>query len=143
MTGLRGDGIFFTIANLINKIRRLNYRHVAPDVLLIALSLYISLWMRVGGDPELLSHVKVLNKYIALFIAIRLATFIAVGVYDVIWRFISLKDSLKLGRGILFSSVLLISATYIIDIGRLPRSIFFIDASLSLVLLAGDRKSVV
>jgi FlaA1/EpsC-like NDP-sugar epimerase len=119
-------------------VRKLNYRHLLPDLFIMAFSLYGSLFLRVDMNG-LMQHLPTLNRLLPIFIFLRVATFIATGVYDIIWRYMSLEDTFKLLKGILISSLLIVAATYFIDIGRLPRSVFFIDSMLITLGLAGIR----
>ncbi len=122
------------------KVKRLNYRHLVPDTLVILFSFYLSLLLRVG--PEGFSqYLQVLNRHIPLFLMLRLGIFTALGVYDIIWRYISLGDAAKLAKAVLLSTLITISTTYLVDIGRIPRAVFFIDAFLGLLLLGGVRFS--
>lgn len=118
--------------------RRLNPRHVFTDIFLILASLYLSLFLRLGTD-EFHEFFHVLNKHAALYLVIRLGTFVTLGVYDIIWRYFSTRDAMRLGRAVLLSSVLIVASSYIVDIGRLPRAVFFIDSALVLLLLGGIR----
>ncbi|MEQ1878944.1 MAG: nucleoside-diphosphate sugar epimerase/dehydratase, partial [Bdellovibrionia bacterium] len=122
----------------LNRLRRLNYRHVLPDILVMVLSLYLSLFWRVS-QAELGSHLLTLNKLLPIFVLLRLSTLIAAGVYNIIWRYVSLEDVWKLIKGVLLSALIIIAATYLMDIGRLPRSIFVIDTVLVLLGMAGFR----
>src|SRR5688572_11057093 len=122
---------------MLSQFQRLNHRHVLPDAFAIVLSFYVSLYLRVGSEfPQ---FVGVLNRHILLILVIRLATFTALGVYDIIWRYVSLGDAAKLARAVSFSTLLIIASTYLIDLGRVPRAVFFIDALFVLCLLGGGR----
>jgi FlaA1/EpsC-like NDP-sugar epimerase len=125
---------------MFSKLKRLNYRHFLPDAIIVAGSLYASLFLRVGLE-ESKPHLHVLNSYLLLFVGLRLATLFALGVYDIIWRFISLRDAALLFRALVLSSIIEIAASYILDLGRLPRAIFFIDTALAMSLLTGLRLS--
>lgn len=123
---------------MLARLRRLNYRHLIPDICLITVSLYGSLYLRVGWEG-LHQFLGRLNSHFLIFLSIRMATFITLGVYDIIWRYVSLKDALVLVKGIMASSVIIIAASYVVDIGRLPRATFFIDTVLLILLLGGVR----
>lgn len=113
-------------------------RHMAVDAVLILIALYISLWMRLG-ELRLGDHVHVLNRLALLFVAIRLVTFLAFGVYQSLWRYISTFDANRLGAAVLLSTSLMVSLTYIVSVGVLPRSFFIIDAFVCPALLMGVR----
>jgi len=114
-------------------------RHMALDAVLIVFALYISLWMRLG-ELHLEQHVHVLNRLALGFVVIRLVTFLAFGVYQSLWRYISTHDATRLAAAVLASLPLMVSLTYLFsDIGTLPRSFFIIDAFVCPALLMGVR----
>ncbi len=123
---------------MISKIKRLNYRHVLPDVVIFTLSFYASLYLRVDW-ADFYRFLPVLNKHIALFVGIRLCTFASLGIYDIIWRYISMSDAQRLIRASAISTLIIIAATYVVDIGHLPRATFFIDLLLATTLLGMIR----
>ena len=84
---------------------------------------------------------SVIHRHAPLFLLIRLGAFVALGVYDIIWRYASMKDAERLFKAVVLSSVLIIAASYVVDIGRLPRAVFFIDAFLVLLLFRGNPVS--
>ena len=124
----------------MNRLKRVSWRHLVPDILITAGSLYLSLILRTDFE-ETQVFLPVLHQLVPIFVGIRVSTFAFFGVYDVIWRYISMRDSLKILRALLLSTVLFISATFFVDIGRLPRSIFVIDFILSFLALTGVRVS--
>lgn len=123
---------------ILSRFRRLNYRHVLPDAVLILICLYGALFLRLDSG-ELPNFLPTLNRLVPLFLSIRLITFTMTGVYDIIWRYVSLDDAVRLVRGILVSSVLILATSFLVDIGRLPRAVFFIDTFLLILLLTGMR----
>ena len=94
---------------MVKLLRRVNYRHILPDLLLITGSLYLSLYMRVGWDV-LPQHLPTLHRYIIFFVLVKLTTFICFGIYDIIWRYISMLDGMKLFRTVLISSSLIVES---------------------------------
>lgn len=118
--------------------RFIRYPHLAFDALVVSASVYLSLFMRVGWE-ELPRYLPILTRYLFFFVVARLTTFYYSGVYEILWRYVSLKDALKLARAVGISSVIIIAGTYLIDIGRLPRATFFIDALFATLLLTGLR----
>lgn len=106
----------------------------------MAVSLYLSVFIRVSPS-ETAQHMNVLGSLLPVFILIRIGTFSALGVYNIIWRYVSLSDVTRLLKGIALSSLIIVAATYFIDLGRLPRSVFFIDALLVTLGLLGLRMS--
>lgn len=122
----------------MKRLKRLNYRHIIPDIFLIILSFYASLFLRLdwGGMQ---AYIPILNRYLLLFIGLKLAALLTLGAYDIIWRYVSASDAVKIVKAIIFATLLVITATFFMDLGKLPRSIFLIDAVLITILLTGIR----
>lgn len=118
---------------------RFSIRHMAVDGLLILASLYISLWLRLG-EARLDDHLEVLNRLALGFVAIRLLTFLVMGVYQSLWRYISTDDATRLALAVLVSTPLMVSLSYAFSgFGFLPRSFFAIDALMCTALVMGVR----
>lgn len=116
-----------------------SFKHMAADAVLLALSLYLSLWLRLG-DAKLAQHLATLNQLLPWLIGARLLTLLAAGVYQSLWRYISTHDASRLAGAIVFSVPLLISVTYANPTaGYLPRSLFIIDAFVATALLMSMR----
>jgi len=118
---------------------RFSFKHLATDAILLLASLYLSLWLRLG-ETRLDEHIETLNLLAAGFVLIRLVVFLAFGVYRSMWRYISTPDAITLASAILTSTPLMVSLTYIVPTwGYLPRSLFVIDALMSMALLMSVR----
>lgn len=116
-----------------------SFKHMAIDALLIVVSLYFSMWLRLG-EGRLDDHLAMLNRMALGFVIIRLITFLAFGVYQSLWRYISTYDATRLTLAVMASLPLYISLTYFFaDFGFLPRSFFVIDAFVCSALLMGIR----
>ncbi|MCQ8780040.1 hypothetical protein NQU49_25915, partial [Escherichia coli] len=89
------------------------FKHVAVDLILVAASLYVSLWLRLGSR-NLEDHVSTLNALAVGFVAIRIFVFLGFGVYQSLWRYVSTFDATKLGEAVLFSTPLMMSLTYLV-----------------------------
>ncbi len=125
---------------VLKLLGRIKFRHILPDILIIVASLYLALMVRIGGDDSsLATQLSVFNKYVPIFVILRILTLTATGAYDIIWRYISVRDSLSLAYSVFISSLIIISSTYLLDMGRVPRSVFIIDAIIVLMGLAGMR----
>lgn len=107
---------------------RIAFKHMAADSVLILASLYLSLWIRLG-EARIDEHVDSLNRLAAAFLVIRLLSLTGFGVYQSMWRYISIFDAIRLAKAVGFSMFLMISLTYLApELGYLPRSFFIIDA---------------
>src|ERR1700722_15165741 len=119
--------------------RTLSAKHLATDLFLMTISLYVSLFLRTGS-ATIDQHLQALEYWTPIFLAIRLLCYIGFGVYQCMWRYVSTPDAIRLSEATGFSVLCMISATYIYrDFGTLPRSFFFIDAVVCLALLTGAR----
>ena len=119
-------------------LKRVKYRHILPDMVLVIASLYASLFLRVGWEG-FSYYSSILNRYLPLFVLLRIGTFLAMGIYDIVWRYVSLKDVIKLVKAVALSSLMIVSASYLVNVGHLPRAIFYIDCILLPILLVGIR----
>ncbi len=115
-----------------------SFLHLGADAALILVALYISLWMRLG-ELQLEDHVHVLNRLAALFVVIRLLFFVGFGVFESMWRYFSTHDAIRLSGAVLSSMPLLVSSTYVVSVGLLPRSFFVIDVFVCTALLVSAR----
>jgi FlaA1/EpsC-like NDP-sugar epimerase len=119
--------------------RNLGLKHVLADVIVITLSLFAALYLRTGtlaADQ----HLEALERWTSVFVILRLLSLIGFGVYQSMWRYISIPDAFKVAEATAFSVPLVISATYIFpELGYLPRSFFFIDGILCGGLLMASR----
>lgn len=122
----------------MTRFRRVNWRHFLADSVLITVSLYTSLLIRLDWS-SFFDKASILTNYLAIFLFLRLVTMILLGVYDIIWRYVSIADSIKVVRATFISTFFIIAASYLLEMGKLPRSFYFIDLCLSTLLLSGAR----
>lgn len=121
-------------------IGRINVRHFLTDVLMSALTFYISLYLRVNPEDARF-YLSDLFRILPFVIVSRACFFVYFETYNIIWRYVSAVDAFRLGKSILASSLVVVSITYLFEIGIIPRSIYFIDAFLLLAILTGLRLS--
>jgi FlaA1/EpsC-like NDP-sugar epimerase len=77
-----------------------------------------------------------------LILFIRLTTFHFFRLYNITWRFTSITDLLSIIKAITVSSIIIVASLYFINrYEGYPRSIFFIDWLLLIVLVGGSRLS--
>ncbi len=121
------------------QLRHLSWSHLGADLFLLAFSLWVSLWMRVGWDnlSEYGLQLLILTPIFLLIQTVLLASF---GVYQTLWRFTSARDAFSLGAGLILSIPFMASVNYILsDLFFIPRSIVFIHAFVALAFLLGAR----
>ncbi|MGE3974626.1 MAG: polysaccharide biosynthesis protein [Bdellovibrionales bacterium] len=104
---------------------RINWRHLLPDLAVMIFSFYAALYLRVETEG-FVSYAPVLTLYLPLFLLINVVTFTLMGVYDIIWRYVSAADAVKLIKATSLATALLFISAYLLEFGMLPRSFFFI-----------------
>lgn len=102
-------------------------------------SLYGALYLRVG--PELFTrYAPQFLLFIPVFLLIRFAVMTALKCYSVMWRYISTVDAVRLTQAILASTSGIVALTFFWEsLLRLPRSVYIIEALLSMMGLMGVR----
>jgi FlaA1/EpsC-like NDP-sugar epimerase len=115
---------------------------ICCDILLIAFSYYFSFMIRFEMDIPSHFFLTMLTT-LPLVILIRFGSFWYFGLYRGMWRFASIDDLLSIIKAISASSVLIILFLYLINqfLGY-PRSIFFIDWLMLIILVGGFRFSI-
>ncbi|MGB2964899.1 MAG: nucleoside-diphosphate sugar epimerase/dehydratase, partial [Anaerolineales bacterium] len=114
------------------------------DIFLIAFAMYASFWIRFDGNiPEI--FFANLKYYILLVLAIKLGFLMYYNMYDISWRFFSLRESLNLFKAIALSSVslgllLFFLKTYA-PFREFPRSVILLDFIFSLIFISALRIS--
>lgn len=114
--------------------------HLIPDTVIVVVSLYFSLIVRVSFE-ELPQHIADLHNYLPLVIAVRLLVNWLFGVYEIMWRYISPRDAMVIARATLTSSVAIMAISFILAdwYGHLPRSVYIIDFMTVTLGLLGVR----
>ncbi|MCB0378286.1 MAG: polysaccharide biosynthesis protein [Bdellovibrionales bacterium] len=118
----------------------INWRHILLDLPLIALSLYLSIYLRVGPD-EYYTYLETTHAYVIISVLCRLGVFLLLRVYNILWRFVSANDVFRLTQAVLLSSAIIITVSFLFSdqFGRMPRSVYFIDSMVVLFMLLGVR----
>lgn len=121
------------------------------DILIITFSLYLSFLLRF--DYTLDAKYKILFiEVLPFFILIKLSAFGFFRMYKISWRFVGLNElfnivnALVVSESILMSWILIPLPSFLkflnsFNFEGFPRSIFLIDAALSIILLSGLRIS--
>ena len=120
--------------------RRISPRHFVPDAVIVVLSLYVALFLRVGSDAYV-DWIRQLHLALPVTLVLRMGCLIAFGCYAVMWRYISVVDTVRLARAVAVSTALIVLVAFFLpdQVGRLPRAVYFIDALLSGLGLFGIR----
>lgn len=120
--------------------RRISPRHFVPDAAIVVVSLYVALFLRVGSEG-FLEWIRPLHFALPIVLFLRMACLMAFGCYAVMWRYISVVDTVRLVKAVAASAVLIILFAFFLpdQIGRLPRAVYFIDSLLAGLGLFGIR----
>ncbi len=112
---------------------------VVLDVVLIVLA-YVTAHLLVFGPLEQAGVLSVVVETLPAVIVLKLAAFLAVGVYRGIWRYVGVDDYFVFAKGVGAGSLLCVVAFLVaFRFQGLSRAVFTLDALLLFVLLAGSR----
>jgi len=123
--------------NLINK--RNFWIILCIDFLLLCLAYFLSYLIRFEGKipPEVILNIK---HTIWLIIPLKLLVFFEFKLYKGMWRYTGINDLINLIKAIFVSSTIIILVIlYVRRFEGYPRSVFIIDAFLTLFFIGGIR----
>jgi len=126
-------------AFLVNVSHKRRIFEVFLDAFLITLA-YYSAWSLLYRDFEESTSWVLFRETLPLLVLIKLAAFLAVGVYRGLWRYTGLGDVITFAKGVALGStacMLAVLAIYRFD--GFSRKVFFVDALLLLVAVMGSR----
>lgn len=98
----------------------------------------LSFWLRVGEELFTV-YWSVFFKFLALYIPIRIAVFHFLGIYKILWRYVTAQDAVKIAKAVVLSSAVLLGFTYLVDIKELPRSVFIMEMIVATTGIMGAR----
>jgi UDP-GlcNAc:undecaprenyl-phosphate GlcNAc-1-phosphate transferase len=111
---------------------------VVLDAILIAFAYYAACVLRF--DTDLPRYYPLFLQSLPIVIACQLAGLYAAGVYQGIWRYISVLDLWDFGKGLLYGALLSVLAlVYLYRFQGYSRAVFVIDVLLLGVLVIGSR----
>lgn len=117
---------------------------LAADMILIVVSIYGSFWMRFGGAVPF-NFRENLVYYSLLALAVKLPFFGFFNLYNISWRFFSLRESLKLFQALTLSSLTFGLLLFFLKTRpafvTFPRSILLLDYIFSMGLIGTLRIS--
>jgi FlaA1/EpsC-like NDP-sugar epimerase/EAL domain-containing protein (putative c-di-GMP-specific phosphodiesterase class I) len=131
----------------ISKIR--NRYYFIVDILIFLMVTTLSLIIRLDGNIGAISDYQSMLCFATLlFASIKLTTLISFGIYSRFWQYAGARDFVDIAVAILLATVIEgfalafiynLSGSRFSVISNLPRSLFLIDALLSLVAISGFR----
>jgi FlaA1/EpsC-like NDP-sugar epimerase len=119
-----------------------NRHFLVLDALFLCLTPLLALVLRLDRFTISPSYVNSILVYTALALVIRLAVFHFFGLYRRFWRYASIDDMVQIITAVLLSTALIIAIVIpllVVIPLSLPRSLYFIDALLVLMLVGGSR----
>jgi len=134
------------MSRLNHPVYRNRVLQVVADALLVALAFFLAFQLRFLDEPHGWPHrYQVLFvQSVGIVIAVKIAVFIASGLYQKWWRYVSGRDFLLILRAVAVASAILV---VFFAVARpfahaLPRAVEVTDFVLTLVLIAGARLAV-
>ena len=116
------------------------------DILLISFAMYISFWLRFDGMIPA-QYIKSLPYFILLALFLKLSFMVLFNLYDILWRFVSLGELIKIFKALSLGSLALGMALFLLRIYMpfkatpFPRLILLVDYIFSLILIGSFRIS--
>ena len=126
-------------------MRHLLSRHrlgqLLGDAAIVALAWWLAFELRFdNGLPP--KYQQLFDRTIFLVLAIKLVVFVAFGLYNRWWRYVSIRDMWAAARAVIVASVVADLTVYLVSPVhgfRLPRSIAAVDLLLTLAFVTGTR----
>ena len=117
---------------------------LTADALLICFAMFASFWLRFDGRiPHI--FLQYMGVYFAFALVLNISLLSLHGLYNITWRFFSLKELVKLLQAVAIASILMAVARFVFkpwDPFRMfPRSVLLLDLNFNIVLLGGLRIS--
>ena len=114
---------------------------VSTHVCVFALSLWAGFLLRFDfAVPE--EYGALLLRTLPIFIAVKLVAFWLFNQYSGWWRYVTLHDLLGIGRAAGVAALSLAGVILIADLREFPRSVFILDAVMTVVMLSTIRVSI-
>jgi UDP-GlcNAc:undecaprenyl-phosphate GlcNAc-1-phosphate transferase len=127
------------VAFLVDLSYKRRIFEVLLDVVLIALSYYIAYLVAFGplrGDEPQRRFLLA----VPVLVSVKLLTFLAMGVYRGLWRYVSVENLIVFARAVLIGSVAsVLVLLFAFRFAGFSRVVFVLDGLILLVLLAGSR----
>ena len=133
---IKENAVFAFLVNVSHKRRLFE---VFLDAFLITLA-YYSAFALLFASFESSTNWDLFLKTLPLLIAIKLGSFLAVGVYRGLWRYTSIGDLITFLKGVLLGSTLSVLAVLLIyRFQGFSRTVFILDGILLLLAVVGSR----
>ena len=122
-------------------INRHRLPQLAADLVIVVAAWFFAFRLRFDTDLPVYYEKYVSWEILGLVAAIKLAVFALFGFYNRWWRYVSTRDMWGAARGVLAASLVtfLVFSFFDIHAADVPRTVWAIDALLTLALVAGSR----
>jgi FlaA1/EpsC-like NDP-sugar epimerase len=111
------------------------------DIILVTAALLLAFLLRFEGRiPP--ADWDVLRETMLAIVLIKIGTFYLSGLYERMWRYVSMKELNTLLRAVAISSLVIVILLFYIQRTAFPRTVIVIDALLTLLLVGGVRFGV-
>jgi FlaA1/EpsC-like NDP-sugar epimerase len=122
-------------------INRHRLPQVGADLVIVVAAWYLAFRLRFDEFLPVYYEQYVSWELLGLVAAIKLAVFALFGFYNRWWRYVSTRDMWGAARGVLAASLVVFLVFSFFEVHRadVPRTIWAIDALLTLALVAGSR----
>lgn len=114
------------------------YIFVVLDVILLLVAFYCALLLRFEWiiPPEHMASFEALLPVIAIIAAL---SFIIVDLYNRLWEYASIQELVVIVKAVTVSILVLFAAVYLLNLSKLPRTIYIISWILGIVLIGTSR----
>ena len=122
-------------------INRHRLPQLAADLAIVVVAWYLAFRLRFDEFLPVYYEEYVSWELLGLVAAIKLGIFALFGFYNRWWRYVSTRDMWGAARGVLAASLatFLVFAFFDVHAAEVPRTVWVIDALLTLALVAGSR----
>ncbi len=122
-------------------INRHRLPQLAADLAIVVAAWFFAFRLRFDTDLPVYYEYYVSWQILALVVAIKLSVFALFGFYNRWWRYVSTRDMWGAARGVLAASLVtfLVFSFFDVHAAEVPRTVWVIDALLTLALVAGSR----
>ncbi|MCZ6701217.1 MAG: hypothetical protein O7B80_06165 [bacterium] len=120
-------------------LSRRRLAEILIDVVLITMAYFSAYLVRFEGQFGQF-YFQQFVQTLPWLMMIKLTTFYYMGLYQSVWRYVSVRDMLDIVKGVLLSSVVILS--FVVLLSRFEgfsRSVFLIDTVFTLILIGGSR----
>jgi FlaA1/EpsC-like NDP-sugar epimerase len=115
---------------------------VCSDAVLLAFSLAASYFLRFNFSLPAASMNQLLH-FAPVMILVKIVVFYYFNLYRGMWRFTGTRDLINIVKACLFSSLLIpVILLFTGSLSDFPRSVFIMDATLTMICIAGSRISI-